>query len=142
MQKQNKNLLGEMLAGKFTDVKTLSEKVDSQIEAGTIQVNKAPLMASPKACLNWGLTYKIYDCLYENQPLTPEEIASRIDYERQIYEKEVIVNHTLERMSEIGITKPLNHENLTSADIPIKEFSVSPILYQVKKWELTEYIKS
>ncbi len=142
MQEQKKKLLGEMLSGKYIDVKTLSEKVDSQIEAGTIQVNKVPLMASPKACLNWGLTYKIYDCLYENQSLTPAEIASRIDYERQIYEKEFIVNHTLEHMSGIGITRPLNHENLTSADIPIKGLSISPILYQVKKWELTEYIKS
>ena len=142
MQEQEKNLLGEMLSGKYTDMEILLEKVDSQIEAGTIQVSNDPLLPSPKACLNWGLTYKIYDCLYENQPLTPAEIASRIDYERQMYEEEVIVNHTLEHMNEIGITRPLNHENLTSAVIPIKGESISPILYQVKKWELTEYIKT
>ena len=44
-------------------------------------------------------------------------------------------------MSEIGITRPLNHENLTSAIMPIKGESISSILYQVKKWELTEYIR-
>lgn len=142
MQEQKKRLLGEMLSGKYTDEETLSKKVNSQIEAGTIQVNNDPLLPSPMACLNWGLTYKIYDCLYENQSLTPAEIAARIDYAQQIYEKEFIVNHTLEHMSEVGITRPLNHENLTSADIPFKGLSISPILYQVKKWELTESIKT
>ena len=140
MQERKQNLLGEMLSGKHTNADTLLEKVNSQIEAGTIQVSNEPLLQSPMACLNWGLTYKIYDCLYENQPLTPAEITSRIDYERRIYEEEVIVNHTLECMSEIGITRPLNHENLTSAVIPIKGKSIFPILYQVKKWELTEHI--
>ena len=142
MQEQKKRLLDEMLSGKYTDEDTLSKKVNSQIEAGTIQVSNDPLLPSPMACLNWGLTYKIYDCLYENQTLTPAEIAARIDYAQQIYEKEFIVNHTLEHMSQIGITRSLNHENLTSADMPFKGLSISPILYQVKKWELTESIKT
>ena len=127
MQEQKKRLLDEMLSGKYIDEDTLSRKVNSQIEAGTIQVSNAPLLPSPMACLNWGLTYKIYDCLYENQSLTPAEIAARIDYAQQIYEKEFIVNHTLEHMSEVGITRPLNHENLTSADIPFKGFEVPSI---------------
>ncbi len=142
MQEQKKRLLGEMLSGKYIDKETLSKKVNSQIEAGTIQVSNDPLLPSPMACLNWGLTYKIYDCLYENQSLTPAEIAARIDYAQQIYEKEFIVNHTLEHMSEVDITRPLNHENLTSADIPFKGLSISPILYQVKTWKLTEYIRT
>lgn len=142
MQEQKKKLHGEMLSGKYADVETLLKKVNSQIEAGTIQVSNDPLLPSPMECLKWGLTYKIYDCLYENQSLTPAEIAARIDYAQQIYEKEFIVNHTLEHMSEVGITRPLNHENLTSADIPFKGLSISPILYQVKKWELTESIKT
>ncbi len=79
MQEQKKRLLGEMLSGKYTDEETLSKKINSQIEAGTIQVSNDPLLPSPMECLNWGLTYKIYDCLYENQSLTPAEIASRID---------------------------------------------------------------
>ena len=140
MKKQTHNLLGEKLSGKYTDFDTLSGKVENQIKSGEIQVDKdspRPLMA----CLNWDLTYQIYDCLYVNEPLTPAQIASRVDYEKKVYEKEVIVNHTLECMNRIGITRPINHENLTSADVPIRGFSISPILYQVKKWELTGLMK-
>ena len=140
MKEQKHNLLGEKLSGKYTDVDTLLDKVNNQIKSGKIQVDKDPLQ-SPMVCLNWGLTYKIYDCLYVNEPLTPAQIASLVDYEKKVYEKEVIVNHTLEHMNRIGITKPINHENLTSADVPIRGFSISPILYQVKKWELTESMK-
>lgn len=140
MREQKHNLFGEKLSGKYTDAVTLSDKVNNQIKSGKIQVDKDSLL-SPMACLNWDLTYKIYDCLYVNEPLTPAQIASHVDYEKKVYEKEVIVNHTLEYMNRIGITRPINHENLTSADVPIRGFSISPILYQVKKWELTESMK-
>ena len=137
MKEQKHIIFGEKLSGKYIDADTLSEKINRQIKSGAIQVSNAPLALSPKACLNWNLTYKIYDCLYDNEPLTPAEIVSLIGYEKP----EGIVNHTLERMSDIGITRPINHENLTSADIPIKGLSILRILHQVKKWELTEAIK-
>ena len=141
MREGKYNLLNEKLSGKYADIDTLLDKVNNQIKSGKIQVDKDSLQ-SPMVCLNWGLTYKIYDCLYDiNEPLTPAQIASRVDYEKKVYEKEIIVNHTLEYMSRIGITRPINHENLTSADVPIRGFSISSILYQVKKWELTESMK-
>ena len=136
MREQKVVLLDEKLSGKYIDADTLLEKINYQIKSGAIQVSNVPLALSPMACLNWSLTYKIYDCLYDNEPLTPAEIVSLINFEKP----EGIINHTLEHMSRIGITRPINHENLTSADIPIKGLSILRILHQVKKWELTEAI--
>ena len=51
-----------------------------------------------------------------------------------------MIAHILEHMSLIGITKPVNHENLTSGDVLLGERSAH-ILYEVKKWELTESIR-
>ena len=95
MRKQKRNSLGEKLSGKYIDADTLSDKINRQIKSGAIQVSNAPLTLSPMACLNLSLTYKIYDCLYDNEPLTPAEIVSLIGYEKP----EGIVTHTLERMS-------------------------------------------
>ena len=120
------NFFGGKPSGKYTNYDTLSDK---------IQVDEIPLLASPKACLKWDITYKIYDCLYEHGALTPAEIDSLIKH-RDID----MIAHTLERMGDIGITKPLNHENLTRANA-LGNQSIFPILYKVKKWELTEYIK-
>ena len=136
MQEQKLNILREKLSGKYTDADTLYEKINKQIESGAIKVDTAPL--SPMYCLTWDITYKIYDCLYENEPLTPAEIVPLVNHEKP----EAIVNHTLECMGDIGITKPINHENLTSADRPKEGLSILSILHQIKKWTLTEYIKS
>ncbi len=139
MGEQQHSISNEKLTGKYTDFDVLSDKINRQINSGIIEVDKFPL--PPLACLNWDLTYEIYDCLFVNGPLTPAQIASQIDYEKPLYDKEVVINHTLERMSDIGITRPVNHENLTSGDLPFRGDSISPILYKVKKWELTDYIK-
>lgn len=136
MRKEKRNILGEVLAGKHTDVDILLEKVNSKIESGEIQVVSGPLLQSPMDCLNWNLTYQIYDCLYVHGSLTPAEIDSLIRYGDPD-----TVTHALERMCDIGITKPVNLENLTRDDLPSKGFGILPILHKKKKWELTEYIR-
>ena len=86
--------------------------------------------------MNWNLTYQIYDCLYVQGSLTPAEIDSLIRYGDPD-----TVTHALERMCDIGITKPVNLENLTRADLPSKGLDILPILHNEKKWQLTEYIR-
>lgn len=136
MRTEKRNILGEVLAGKHTDFDTLSEKVNSKIESGEIQVVSGPLLQSSMDCLNWNLTYQIYDCLYVHGSLTPAEIDSLIRYKEPD-----MVTYILERMCDIGITKPVNLENLTRADLPRKGLDILPILHNQKKWELTEYIR-
>ena len=41
----------------------------------------------------------------------------------------------------IGITQPVNYENLTRADLPIKGLDLLQTLHERKQWELTEYIR-
>ena len=135
MKEQKRNILGEVMTGKYTDVDTLLDKVNSLIKSAAIKVNNDTIL-SPMYCLQWGITYKIYDCLQEHGSLTPVEIDSLINDKPP-----GIINHTLEFMSLIGITKPVNHENLTSADLPRKGLSILPILHEQKKWGLTEYIR-
>ncbi len=135
MKKQKRNLLGEAMAGKYTDVDTLLNKINSKIESGEIQVSKDPTH-SPMKCLQWGLTYKIYDCLYEHGPLTPADIYSYINESNP-----ATIGHTLERMNLIGITTPINYKDLTRDDLPIKGLHIQTTLYERKKWELTEYIR-
>ena len=135
MREEKYNILGEKLSGQYTDVETLLDKINKQIESGTLQVSNDSIL-SPMKCLNWSLTYKIYDCLYEHGSLTPTEIDSIINDRPP-----GIINHALELMSLIGITKPVTHENLTSGDLPRKGLSILPILHEHKKWELTESIR-
>ena len=137
MREEKYNLLVGKISSQYTDSDTLLEKFYNQLESGKIQVDNHPPYSSPTACLNWGTTYKISrdDCLYDYEPLTPAEIVPLIDNEKP----EGMVNFILERMSDIGITKPLNHENLTSGDLPEKRIVYSPggtILFQLKKWGL------
>lgn len=136
MRERKYNLLGERLWGQYTDADILLEKVNSKIRAGTIQVSNDAFLPSPMNCLQWGITYKIYDCLYANGPLTASEIDSLINDKPP-----GVINHTLEYMNHLDITKPVNHENLTSRDVPHKGLSILPILHEVKKWELTESIR-
>ena len=136
MNEQKRNILGEVMTGRHTDVDTLLDKVNNLIESGRITVSYDPILPSPMDCLQWGLTYKIYDCLYEHGSLTASEIDSLINDQPP-----GVINHALEYMSDIGITKPVNHENLTSGDVPRKGLSILPILHERKQWELTEYIK-
>ena len=136
MRAERRNILGEVLAGEHTDFDTLSEKVNSKIESGEIQVVSGSLLQSSMDCLNWNLTYQIYDCLYVQGSLTPAEIDSLIRYGDPD-----MVTYALERMCDIGITKPVNLENLTRADLPSKGLDILPILHNQKKWQLTEYIR-
>lgn len=136
MNQPKHNILGEIMAGKYTDVDTLLDKVNNLIESGEITVSNDPILPSPMDCLQWRLTYKIYDCLYEHGSLTPVEIDSLINDSPP-----GIIDHTLEFMSLIGITKPVNYENLTPRDVPRQGLSVLTILFEQKKWKLTEYIK-
>ena len=124
------------MTGRYTNYDTLSTKVESLIQAGTIQAEEIPLLSSPKACLNWDITYQIYDCLYEYGSLTPTEIDSFIKHGDTD-----MIAYTLERMSDIGITKPINFKNLTRGDLPTKGLNILPILHNQKKWELTENIR-
>ena len=135
MNEPKRNILGAILAGKYTDVETLLDKVNNLIKSGVITVKKDPLL-SPMKCLEKGLTYKIYDCLFEHGSLTPAEIHSVIKDSNPD-----TIGHTLERMSLIGITQPVNYESLTRADLPIKGLDLRQTLHERKKWELTEYIK-
>ena len=136
MKETKRNILGQVMAGKYTDVDTLLDKVNNLIQTGEITVSNDPILPSPMNCLQWGLTYKIYDCLYEHESLTPVEIDSLINDSPP-----GIIDHTLELMRLIGITKPVNYENLTPRDVQRKGFSVLTILFEQKKWKLTEYIK-
>lgn len=136
MNKQKRNLLGEVMAGKYTDVDTLLDKVNNLIESRQIAVDNDSILPSPMNCLQWGLTYKIYDCLYEHGSLTPAEIHSHINDSNP-----GTISHTLERMNFIGITQPVNYESLTRADLPIKGLDLLETLHERKKWELTEYIR-
>ena len=135
-EEKRRNILGEVMAGKYTDIDTLLDKVNNLIESEQITVSNDSILPSPMHCLQWGLTYKIYDCLYEHGSLTPVEIDSLIRYGDPD-----TVTHALERMGDIGITKPVNLENLTRDDLPSKGFDILPILHKKKKWELTEYIR-
>ena len=135
MKEPKRNLLGEVMAGKYTDVDTLLDKVNNLIESGQITDSNDRFL-SPVYCLHWSLTYKIYDCLYEHGSLTSTEIDSLINDKPP-----GIIHHALELMSLIGIAKPVNHKELTSADLPHRGLSILPILYEQKKWELTEYIR-
>ena len=132
MREEKYNLLVGKISSQYTDSDTLLGKFYNQLESGKIQVDNHPPYSSPTACLNWGTTYKIYDCLYDYEPLTLSEIVPLIDNEKP----EGMVNFILERMSDIGITTPLNHENLTSGDLSKKGLSILPILFQLKKWGL------
>lgn len=129
--------LGGKPSGQYTNYDTLSNKVESLIQAGIIQSEEIPLLPSLKACLNWDIIYQIYDCLYVHGALTATEIGSMLS----IHRPPGIINHTLKNMSHIGITKPVNYENLTSADVPRKRLSILPILHKLKKWELTASIR-
>ena len=134
MREQKHNFFGEKLSGQYTDVETLLDKINRQIKSGAIQVSNDPHL-SPMKCLNWGITYQIYDCLYEHGALTPAEI-----YSLTRYRDPNMIAHILEYMSLIGITKPINHENITYRDVLYGEASAH-ILYEQKKWELTESIR-
>ena len=79
MKETKRNILGQVMAGKYTDVDTLLDKVNNLIQTGEITVSNDPILPSPMDCLQWGLTYKIYDCLYEHESLTPVEIDSLIN---------------------------------------------------------------
>ena len=134
-EEKRRNILGEVMAGDSTDIDTLLEKVNNLIESGQITVGNDRFL-SPMHCLQWGLTYKIYDCLYEHGSLTPAEIHSIIkDSDPDT------IGHTLERMSLIGITQPVNYADLTRADLPIRGLDLLQTLNERKKWELTEYIR-
>ena len=135
-EEKRRNILGEVMAGRFTDIDTLLDKVNNLIELGQITVSNDPLLPSPMHCLQWGLTYKIYDCLYEHGSLTPAEIHSVIkDSDPDT------ISHTLERMNFVGITKPVNYADLTRADLPSKGPDILPTLNEQKQWELTKYIR-
>ena len=135
-EEKRRNILGEVMAGKFTDIDTLLDKVNNLIELGQITVNNDSILPSPMHCLQWGLTYKIYDCLYEHGSLTPAEIHSVIkDSDPDT------IGHTLERMNFVGITKPVNYADLTRADLPSKGLGILPTLNEQKQWELTKYIR-
>ena len=135
-EEKRRNILGEVMAGKFTDIDTLLDKVNNLIELGEITVSNDPILPSPMHCLQWGLTYKIYDCLYEHGSLTPAGIHSIIkDSDPDT------ISHTLERMNFVGITKPVNYADLTRADLPSKGLDILPTLNEQKQWELTKYIR-
>ena len=134
-EEKRHNILGEVMAGKYTDIDTLLDKVNNLIESGQITVSNDPTL-TPMHCLQWGLTYEIYDCLYEHGSLTPAEIHS------QINESDPgTIGYTLERMGLIGITQPVNYADLTRADLPIRGLDLLQTLNERKKWELTEYIR-
>ena len=135
MKEPKRDTLGRVLAGEYTDFEKLSGKVNNLIESGVIQISDDPIL-SPKRHLEQTITYKIYDRLYEHGSLTPAEI--------HLYINDIdpgTISHYLERISLIGITKPVNHENLTFKDVPHRGLDILPILYERKKWELTEYIR-
>ena len=134
-EEKRRNILGEVMAGRYTDIDTLLEKVNKLIELGQITVSNDRTL-TPMHCLQWGLTYKIYDCLYEHGSLTPAEIHLHINDSDPD-----TIGHTLERMNLIGITQPVNYADLTSADLPIKGPDLLQTLNEQKQWELTEYIK-
>ena len=134
-EEKRRNILGEVMAGRYTDIDTLLEKVKKLIELGQITVSNDRTL-TPMHCLQWGLTYKIYDCLYEHGSLTPAEIHSHINDSDPD-----TIGHTLERMNLIGITQPVNYTDLTRADLPTKGLDILQTLNEQKQWELTEYIK-
>lgn len=136
MNEQKRNILGEVMAGDHTDVDTLLDKVNNLIDSGQITVSNDSILPSPMNCLQWGLTYKIYDCLYEHGSLTPAEIHSIIKDSNPD-----TIGHTLERMNFIGITRSVNYADLTRDDLPIKGLALRQTLHERKKWELTEYIR-
>ena len=135
MNEQKRNLLGEVMAGDYTDVDTLLDKVNKLIESGQITVSNDPTL-SPMHCLQWALTYKIYDCLHVHGSSTPAEIYSHINDSNP-----GTIGHALELMSLIGITQPVSYENLTRADLPIKGLDLLQTLHERKQWELTTYIR-
>ena len=135
-EEKRRNILGEVMAGKYTDLDTLLDKVNKLIELGQITVSNDSILPSPMNCLQWGLTYKIYDCLHVHGSLTPAEIHSQINESDPD-----TIGHTLERMGDLGITQPVNYEDLTRADLPTQGFSILPTLNEQKQWELTEYIR-
>ena len=135
MEEPKRNLLDEVLEGKHTNFEKLSDKVNRLINSRENQVINDHIR-TPESYLEQTITYKIFDCLYDHGSLTPSEIHSVIKITNP-----GTISHYLERISLIGITKPVNHENLTFKDVPHKGLDILPILYEEKKWELTEYIK-
>ena len=129
MGKQKHIFFCEKLSGQYTDVDTLLDKINSQIKSGAIQVSNDPNL-SPMKCLNWGITYQIYDCLYEHGALTPAKI-----YSLTRYRDPNMIAHILEYMSLIGITKSINHENITYRDVLYGKASAH-ILYEQKNGNL------
>ena len=79
MNTPKRNILGAALAGKYTDVEILLDKINKLIESGKIQLTNDLSFLSPMNCLQWGITYKIYDCLFEHGSLTPVDIDSLIN---------------------------------------------------------------
>ena len=59
MKKQKRNLLGKAMAGKYTDVDTLLNKINSKIGSGKIQVSNDPIH-SPMNCLQWDVLPTVF----------------------------------------------------------------------------------
>ena len=52
-EEKRHNILGEVMAGKYTDIDTLLDKVNNLIESGQITVSNDPTL-TPMHCLQWG----------------------------------------------------------------------------------------
>ena len=142
MKEKIHNLFGEPMYGNYTDANSLLDKVNGMIDSGEIKIDVEDPM-SPMYCLNWGITYKIYDYLYIKRQLTADEIY--IFEENKIKgmaKLPGVINHALECMCKIGITQPVNFKDISFKDVPRMGLDILDILYCEKKWELTSQIKS